>query len=161
MNNEISELNLIFCPVSKGTLWRVSENTWKKELGNIYDQNSDRKEHKGLSILNSLPAHNNAKIPLLHGRSQKAPIKILETSPDGKPTHFGHLLKPVRMNISKLHQKITDDGPIGMDNIADSFGRSRKHWTENYEVIPNDYKKQITGNELANLDSFLASRKRK
>lgn len=161
MDDAKLKLNLIFCPVIKGTLWRVAENVWKNQLGRGYDQKSNRPEHQGLSILETPPANNNVKVPLLHGRSAKGPIRIANTSPDGKATHFGHLLRPARLNIAKLHEKINKLGPIGIENGDFVKDRTLGHWSQSFEVIPNDHKKTLIPSELVHLEKFLKSKSRK
>lgn len=157
MNDAELKLRLLFCPVSMGTLWRVSEITWKNSLNMAYDQESTRPEHPGLSVLALPPRHSKAKVPLLHGRTEKAPVKISDTSPDKRCTHFGHLLKPARLEVSQLHRKINEIGVIGSDLEENSMRKNKINWTKKFDVIPNTHKPKINNDEKKSLDKFLIS----
>lgn len=92
----------LFC-----SLWRVQETVWKNELRNQeidYDQHSTRKWHPGLCLWNqNRPPESWENLPMLHGRSKRGPIQIIEFEGPShtKPVHFGKL-GPARLPFEQF-----------------------------------------------------------
>ena len=81
---------------SLGTLWWVDESLWQ-ELLPVYDRNSTRKEHPGLSILTHPVQDLYSQIPILHGTSKGQGVLVqgITAREPTRLTSFGSLLAPV------------------------------------------------------------------
>lgn len=127
-------LNLILAcaDTSRGTLWRVKEPVWIRNVEHFVDRN--RKEHVGLSIRNRPCAGLADMIPMLIGTSKRKASAFSVTGcfgPRSKQTTFFRL-RPY---------------PIP---LADAYDEKRGAM-----IRPNPFKNRLAKTELDQLDSML------
>ncbi len=86
-------LNHIF-GLEFASLWWVPDVHWKNNLGKFTPRKNNA--HPGVIIRQNCAGTPFDPIPLLLGRSQEGPVKVLGISKDEPehPTHFGGILRP-------------------------------------------------------------------
>ena len=141
--------------LSAGTLWRVREDVWEKNL-RVSEYTSNRKWHPGLSILAKKNTQNDNEetVPLLFGTSgKKGKILVRGISNDKKygKTHtcvFGKIIAPIALSKEKLWEQEIIYG-LFHSNL------NEKNWFEEFEVIPNREKPRLDSGEQEQLEKFL------
>lgn len=100
-------LQLLPLDITVGTLWWVQEAFWKKSYPEIYDQQSTRDAHPGLSIQQRFPATPFEMIPMLHGTSgSQGPLRATGISDDSDHvTSFGSM-RPAMAGLNIFYSLI-------------------------------------------------------
>ena len=135
----------------KGTIWKVREDAWQRNLGEGYDQKSKRLFRFGLSICKEQPAGLNEMIPMIHettGHRGKIVAKGLSSHKgDDHPTSFGHIgPASIRIRLVFEGDKIkADERPAG-------------HWSDHNQIAKNHWKPKLEKVEMDQLESFLKKR---
>ncbi len=126
---------LMCADMSRGTLWRVAEPVWIRNVEHYADKG--RKEHVGLSIRNRPCAGVTDTIPMLIGTSKPRECAFAATGcfgPRSKRTTFFRF-RPYQIPIS------------------DAYDEER-----GVMIRKNPYKSRLTAAELATLNRFLSNK---
>lgn len=129
-------LMLLCADMSRGTLWRVEEPVWIRNIANYVDK--DRTYHVGLSI-RKRPVRSVADmIPMLIGTSRRGPASAFQATgcfgdPD-KPTTFFRL-RPFQIPLSDAYEE-----------------------KRGVMIKPNPPKRRLDPDELVRLDAMLAAK---
>jgi len=131
-------LNLMLscADTSRGTLWRVKEPVWIRNIANYVDK--DRKGHVGLSIRRRPVRSVVDTIPMLIGTSRRGPSAAFQAT-----GCFGDRSK--RTTFFRLR-------PFQIP-LSDAYDEERGAMIE-----PNPPKRRLTREELARLDAMLAAK---
>lgn len=129
-------LMLLRVDMSRGTLWRVAESVWIRNIKGYVD--GDRKCHVGLSIRNRPVCSVGDMIPMLIGTSKGNPSSDFSVSgcfsEQSKQLTFFRL-RPYQIPLS--------------DSYDDKYGPM---------IEPNPPKRRLTSLELSRLNGFLAKK---
>ena len=130
------QMILLCADMSRGTLWRVEEPVWIRNIANYVDK--DRTCHVGLSI-RKRPVRSVADmIPMLIGTSRRGPSAAFQAT-----GCFGDRSK--RTTFFRLR-------PFPIP-LSDAYDEERGAMIE-----PNPPKRRLTREELARLDAMLAAK---
>ena len=142
--------------VSAGTLWRVRDDVWEKnlEVANYY---AKRKWHPGLSILfknNEQDGTKDDTVPVLFGTSGKSGkilVKGISNEEKYDKNHtcvFGKILAPITISKNKLLEQEIKYGLFHAD-------LNEREWFKEFEVIPNREKIRLDPSEHKQMEKFL------
>lgn len=127
---------LVCMDMSRGTLWRVEEPVWIRNIANYVDK--DRTCHVGLSIRKRPVRSVTDMIPMLIGTSRRGPASAFHATgcfgDPSKPTTFFRL-RPFQIPLS------------------DAYDKQR-----GVMIKPNPPKRRLDTDELVRLDAMLSAK---
>lgn len=133
-----------------GTLWKVREDVWKKELA-MKEYESTRVWHPGLSLCQAVPSGRFDRIPMLHGSSgSHGPVVVRGITADkgaDYPSSFGRIA-PVPLS----YEFWLEDDPAADDDVLVGWDFDRRR------IVRNRHKPQVDDQERKALLQWMRKR---